>query len=437
METEVIEQQPSGSESSEQAVIRFEGVSKCFNYTAEPHRTILDSIIATFSRKHSGKKRKLWALKEVSFDVAAGECLGIIGRNGSGKSTILKLVSSIIQPTEGQIQVSGRLSALLELGAGFHQDLTGRENIYLNGSILGMSRDEVEACYDDIVDFSELDSFIDMPVKHYSSGMFMRLGFSVAVHVSPNVLIIDEILAVGDQTFQDKCIERIFELKRMDTTIIIVSHSLDTIRRLSTKLMWLDTGEVRATGPVDQVIAQYLQYLHESETPGIHSGTGGEFRRWGTREIEITSVRLLDSDDNEREIYKTGESLIIEMAYHARSEISDPEFGLAIFRQDGVQVNGPNNRLDGFRIDAVNGPGVIRYRVESLPLLPSTYRITVAIHDGTLPRAYDFHEQAYSFRIVASDSSIQTGLVDIPALWEWSEGDAVTSQDAELVKVAK
>lgn len=430
------EQQGAQSIPNETAVIRFDGVSKRFYYRVEQQKTLLESLISTLSRDPN-RKAELWAVRDVSFHVNAGECLGIIGRNGSGKSTVLKLITGIIHPTMGQIEVNGRLSALLELGAGFHQDLTGRENIFLNGSILGMSKEEIEACYDDIVDFSELEKFIDMPVKHYSSGMYMRLGFSVAVHVDPKLLIVDEVLAVGDQTFQDKCIERIFELKRSGTTIIIVSHNLDTMRRLSSHVLWLETGSVNASGPVDQVISQYLENLHQSQMPAIHAGLEGDFRRWGTGDIEITEVRILNSESQEQEVFHTGNGLTVEIAYYARKEIRDPEFGIAIFRQDGVQVNGPNNRMTGFTIDAVKGAGVVRYRIESLPLLASAYRITVAIHDSRLPRAYDFHEQAYPFRVVDHGSSHQTGVIDIPASWEWSDGKPNIGQGEELVEVAE
>lgn len=431
-----MEEMGKSPEKHETPVIRFEGVSKRFNYTVEQQRTLLESLISTFSRDPN-RKAELWAVRDVSFQVNAGECLGIIGRNGSGKSTVLKLIAGIIHPTEGLIEINGRLSALLELGAGFHQDLTGRENIFLNGSILGMNKEEIEACYDDIVEFSELDKFIDMPVKHYSSGMYMRLGFSVAVHVDPKLLIVDEVLAVGDQTFQDKCIERIFELKRTGTTIIIVSHNLDTMRRLSSHLLWLEKGSVSASGPVDQVISQYLEHLHKSDMPTIHAGLDGDFRRWGTGDIEITRVRILDLVSHEEELFHTGDGLTVEISYFARKKIMEPEFGIAIFRQDGVQVNGPNNRMAGFTIDSVQGAGIVRYRIDSLPLLAAAYRITVAIHDGRLPRAYDFHEQAYPFRVVDPGSSQQAGVIDIPAAWEWIDGDPNTEEDEELVEVAE
>jgi ABC-type polysaccharide/polyol phosphate transport system ATPase subunit len=417
-------------------VIVFEGVSKRFSFNVERQKTLLESLITSFSRDPE-RKAELWAVRDVSFHVKPGECLGIIGRNGSGKSTVLKLISGIIHPTSGEIEVNGRLSALLELGAGFHQDLTGRENIFLNGSILGMSKEEIESCYDDIVEFSELDEFIDMPVKHYSSGMYMRLGFSVAVHVDPKLLIVDEVLAVGDQNFQDKCIDRIFELKRSGTTIIIVSHNLDTVRRLASHLVWLEKGSVSASGPVDKVVSKYLENLHQSEMTPISAGISGDFRRWGTREIEITGVRILDSTGEERDVFDSGSELALEISYFAHKVVREPEFGIAIFRQDGVQVNGPNNRMAGCKIESVLGEGVVSYRIKSLPLLADAYRVSVAVHDAKLPRAYDFHEQAYTFRVVDPTTNDQAGIIDIDASWKWTGNTSIAEKPEEPVELAE
>ena len=419
--------------SEAKPVIQFDHVSKRFSFNVERQKTLLESLITSFSRDPE-RKAELWAVRDVSFSVRSGECLGIIGRNGSGKSTILKLISGIIQPTSGEIEVNGRMSALLELGAGFHQDLTGRENIFLNGSILGMSKEEIDSCYDEILEFSELDKFIDMPVKHYSSGMYMRLGFSVAVHVDPKLLMVDEVLAVGDQNFQDKCIDRIFEMKRAGTTIIIVSHHLDTVRRLASQLIWLEKGSVSASGPVDQVASQYLESLHKSNITPIKAGVSGDFRRWGTGDIEITEVRILDSTGDERDVFDIGSQLTLEIFYSARKEVKEPEFGIAIFRQDGVQVNGPNNRMAGYTIDSVLGEGVVRYRIESLPLLADAYRITVAVHDAKIPRAYDFHEQAYTFRVVDPTTNDQAGIIDIDASWEWTDHSPSAEKQEEPVE---
>ncbi|MCI0396474.1 MAG: ABC transporter ATP-binding protein [Chloroflexi bacterium] len=411
---------------SEQPVIRFENVSKRFVFSASQPQTVLETVIAAFSRRGRQQEQALWAVKDVTFDVMAGNSLGIIGRNGSGKSTLLKLAAGILRPTTGRIVVRGRLSALLELGAGFHPDLTGRENIFLNAAILGLTREDVLQCYDSIVAFSELDEFINVPVKHYSSGMYMRLGFSVAVHVSPDILIVDEILAVGDQAFQEKCMERIHQMKRQGTTIILVSHTLDTMRSLCSHLVWLEHGAVQAAGPADEVIARYLQFSHQ-KAHGQSGGQGGygvngagAFRRWGTGEIEITGVRFLNGAGEEQRLFQTGEAMTVEIAYTVHRPVAEPEFGLAIFRHDGVHLNGPNHRLAQVPVRTDRpGRGVIRYRIHSLPLLPALYRLTAAVHDGLRPHAYDFHEQAYTFRVVAGGNVETEGVVEMPATWEW------------------
>jgi lipopolysaccharide transport system ATP-binding protein len=417
----------------EQTAIQFEGVSKRFDFASEEPDSVFESIAGVFSRKKKSQQREFWAVQDVSFNLNPGECLGIIGRNGSGKSTILKLASGIIKPTSGRVFVKGRLSALLELGAGFHTDLTGKENVYLNASILGMSQEDTNQCFEDIVEFSELGEFIHMPVKHYSSGMYMRLGFSVAVHVRPNILIVDEILAVGDQSFQIKCVDRIYELKNKGTTIVFVSHNLETVRNLCSKLMWLDQGKLMASGNVNEVISEYRQHLFERDSGVVRSESDpGEFRRWGSGEAEITAVRFLDDTGAETKAFQAGDELTIEIAYSAHRPISEPEFGLAIFRSDGIHVCGPNNRLGGQPIDEIDGNGVVRYRLDELILLPATYRVSVAIHDSRMSNAYDFHEQAYTFQVLPGGPFAFEGLVDMPASWEWQEIEEEESTSIEI-----
>jgi lipopolysaccharide transport system ATP-binding protein len=246
----------------QEATVQFEQVGKRFVFDPQGRQTIWQMGRSWLRR---GRQEGLWAVRDVSFAVAPGESLGIIGRNGSGKSTMLKLAARILRPTTGRVTVRGRMSALLELGAGFHPDLTGQENIFLNGSLLGLSKREIETAYADIVEFSELGDFIQMPVKHYSSGMYMRLGFSVAVHVNPDILIVDEILAVGDQSFQNKCIERIYDMKRQGVTIVMVSHNLDSVRNICSHLLWMDHGRVRASGPTAEVVGGYLAHSYEGD----------------------------------------------------------------------------------------------------------------------------------------------------------------------------
>ncbi|MBK7216806.1 MAG: ABC transporter ATP-binding protein [Candidatus Promineofilum sp.] len=402
-----------------QPAIRLQKVSKRFAFTPDTPQSVLESVISVVSRRRA-KAQDLWAVRDVTFDIEPGRCVGIIGRNGSGKSSLLKLIARIIQPTTGQIEVRGRVSALLELGAGFHQDLTGRENIYLNASVLGLNRQQTEGLFDEIVAFSELGRFIDMPVKHYSSGMYMRLGFSVAIHVRPDILIVDEILAVGDQTFQAKCMDRIMEMKRAGVTILFISHDLSTIGNLCSDVIWLDRGRVRQVGPAEQVLAQYRDHLFQrvGEQLNFENDAGG-FRRWGSRQIEITGVRLLDDDGRESTIFHTGDSLRVEIAYAAHEPVTEPEFGLALYRHDGLHIAGPNTRVGGLEMGVVEGSGVVCYVIEQLPFLPGRYQISAAIHDSVRPHAYDFHEEAYAFRIVEGGTREKEGLLALSAEWEW------------------
>lgn len=412
-------------------VICFEQVSKRFEYTPDQPQTILESLIARLRRRGRRARHELWALRDVSFTVQPGQSIGFIGRNGSGKSTLLKLASRIIRPTSGLLTVNGRISALLELGAGFHPDLTGRENIFLNGSVLGLSRRDVNERFNAIVDFSELATFIDMPVKHYSSGMYMRLGFSVAVHCDPDVLLVDEILAVGDQAFQEKCLDRIYDLKHRGVTVVMVSHQLPTLQGLCTDLIWMEHGQVREIGQTDTIIGHYLESMRQLAQPVMVSGAQA-FNRWGAGDIEITGVRFLDACGQQQDKFKTGVPLTIEIAFMAHRPILNPEFGLAIYRDDGIHINGPNNRLAGREMGLVSGRGVVRYSVPQLPLLPAAYVVTAAIHDSRQPLAYDFHERAYHFRVIAGGVREQYGLLALPATWEWDLAASPAEMDLAM-----
>jgi homopolymeric O-antigen transport system ATP-binding protein len=408
--------------SNAQPAISFKNVSKRFTYSREQPQSVQESLISLLGRRRRFPQRELWAVRNLSFDLHPGESLGIIGRNGSGKSTVLKMVARIIRPTEGAVVVNGRVSALLELGAGFHPDLTGRENIALNASVLGLSQDDVDKNFDEIVAFSELGEFIDMPVKHYSSGMYMRLGFSVAIHVNPDILIVDEILAVGDQAFQAKCIHRIDELHRSGVSIILISHNLSVVRRMCSKLIWLENGKMRAAGPTQEVASAYnLQSEEDSSQQRIADTKERPYRRWGNREIEITDVRILNAAGLEQSTFQTGDDMIIEMHYEAHQSLPEPEFGFAIFRDDGQQVNGPNSYYGDMRTGDIDGSGKVRYHIKALPLLAARYEVSAAIHTKHLTYAYDFHERAYSFRVVSGGTRETDGLVALTADWTWQK----------------
>ena len=395
-------------------IIQFENVSKRFSFTSEAPQSVLETVISAFSR-NKAEEKDLWAVNDVSFSVLPGQCFGIVGRNGSGKSTVLKLIARILRPTNGRIVVRGRVSALLELGAGFHQDLTGRENIFLNASLLGLDEDETKARFADIVAFSELGDFIDMPVKHYSSGMYMRLGFSVAIHMQPDILIVDEILAVGDQAFQTKCLDAILNLRKEGTTIIMVSHNLNVMRTMCTHLLWMNKGKPVASGLVEDIAAQYQAYSYAREEAQFANGATTEMSQ--RTDLQITAVRFLNELGEEQPTFQTGDAMTIEMEYFASKPVQNPEFGLAIHRQDGVHVNGPNTNLAGVDLGVIEGMGVVRYQIEHLPLLPARYQVSTAVHDSQTHYCYDYHKDTYAFRIIAGGTTELDGLIAMQAVW--------------------
>lgn len=419
----------------------FDHVSKRFTLHHERPRSFQELFLNLLHLKRTSRE-EYWALRDVSFEVKRGQMVGIVGANGAGKSTLLKLLCRIIEPSSGAITVDGRVSALLELGAGFHPDLTGRENIYLNGSILGFSRAEMDRIYADILDFSEMERFIDVPVKHYSSGMYMRLGFSIAIHLRPDILLVDEVLAVGDQAFQRRCLDKIGQMKRQGVTILLVTHALDQVRTLCDRAIWLDEGQVQADGPVEQVLEQYLarvladeeQELRRAEAARRESklwlqparlpdespaeAQEGPFRRWGSLEAEIVRVQLLDAQGQERRSFHTGRPLVVRIHFSATQRIERPQFGLALYHACGFQINGPNTVFSGLEIEAIEGEGYLDYVVESLPLLEGSYFLSVSLnnYDGSHP--YDYHHQAYTFRVQPGGGVREKyGSVFIPAMW--------------------
>ncbi len=400
----------------------------------ERTRSLKELVLNLPNRKEPQKREEFWALRDVSLGVEPGQTVGIIGANGAGKSTLLKLISRILMPTSGRVDVDGRVSALLELGAGFHPDLTGRENIYLNGSILGLTRPEIESKVDDIIAFSELERFIDVPVKHYSSGMHVRLGFSVAVHTDPEIVLIDEVLAVGDQNFQHKCIERIIQMQARGVTICYVSHGLGAVRRMCPRAVWLSGGTVAADGDVDDTIAAYLRYLAEEEEarlavarskdeePADGSPEGeadASPRRWGTRHVEITDVAFLDGAGREQTVFLVGAPWAVRMRYRARDRIETPVFGLAVFRDDGTHICGPNTYFAGLDIPYVEGEGEVLYRVDRLPLMEGAYTLCVSAHNTPDTVVYDYHDRLYQFKVRQIGRGERHGLTSLGGEWAW------------------
>jgi len=401
-------------------VVEFREVSKRFTLHHDRPRALRDVFFHLLHGQWHQPSETLWALRDINFTVEKGTTLGLIGPNGSGKSTALKLASGILEPTEGEVRAEGRVAALIELGAGFHPELTGRENVYLNGAILGLSRRELRRKFDDIVAFSELERFIDMPVKHYSSGMYMRLGFAIAINVDPDILLTDEVLAVGDKSFQAKCMERIGQIKRSGVTILFVSHNLDAVRSLCDKSVWLDRGRVAASGRSDQVIEAYLASVAEKEEDrlAVQHTQERQQNHWGTGEATILDVRFLDASGRERRVFFSDEPMRARIRYRAQSRIEKPVFGVAIFRSDGIHINGPNTRFSGYEIDWIEGEGAIDYVVESLPLLEGSYDFSVAIYDYECVHPYDHQHRTYNFLVQRGAVKESYGLVYLPSHWE-------------------
>jgi ABC-type polysaccharide/polyol phosphate transport system ATPase subunit len=347
------------------------------------------------------------ALDGVSVNVEAGRTVGIIGRNGSGKSSLLKLIAGIGKPSSGTVHVSGRVSALIELGAGFHPEISGRENVFINGMMLGLSKAEITRRFDDIVAFAELGDFIDEPVKTYSSGMYMRLGFAVAINVDPDVLLVDEVLAVGDEAFTHKCLEKFAEFRRRGKTIVLVTHTLDLVTRLCDEALWLDAGRVRAHGDPKRVVDAYLLEVAASEkTPAAGAapetaqpGSNGP-SRWGSREAEIDQVELLGPDGQPSHVFESGLPMRIRVRVRAPRPLSDFVFGIGIFTADGVCCFGTNTHIEGGVPRELAGSGEFTVDIDRLDLVAGAYTLDVAVHrqDGV---PYDYHRLLYSFRVAS------------------------------------
>ncbi|MBI4827468.1 MAG: ABC transporter ATP-binding protein [Nitrospinae bacterium] len=404
---------------------RFRRVTLRREYT-----TFKSALVGLFSGAPGGGPGQFSALTDISFAIPAGQTWGIIGRNGSGKSTLLKILAGIYRPDHGAVKVEGRVSALLELGAGFHPEFSGRENIYLNGSILGMPRAVIRAKFDEIVAFAGLEEFIDNPVRTYSSGMFMRLGFSVAIHSGPDVLLVDEVLAVGDQSFALKCKEKINSFKRAGKTIVVVTHDMGDVERLCDTAVWLEHGRLMEIGPPAPVIDRYLGAVAESDNQNMLQSAapsnGERIRRWGDRRAEITRVVMRGGDGQERAVFPSGAGLTVEVEYLAHTPLEAPVFGVGIHKSDGAQCYGVNTLLENIPIARIEGAGRVALRFDRLDLVEDSYTLSVAIHakDG---HAYDYHDQMYPFSIRSHVKDV--GVYRPPHQWI-IDGRAVAAGEA-------
>jgi ABC-type polysaccharide/polyol phosphate transport system ATPase subunit len=422
--------------------IELTNVTKVYRkYARRKQFATLKSALLTGSLIHDLQPEETFpALQGVSFNVPAGRTYAIIGRNGSGKSTALKLVAGITKPTTGTVKVVGRISALIELGAGFHPEISGRENVFINGIMLGLTKREVTRRFDEIVEFAELQDFIDAPVKTYSSGMYMRLGFAVAIHVDPDVLLVDEVLAVGDEGFTHKCLDKFGEFKRRGKTILLVTHSLNLVERFCDEALWLDSGKVRGSGDPKRVVGAYLtdvgkseerelaraeaksEQRAESQEPQVQSPeskaqglepsgsvvedmTRVDEGRWGSREVEITGVTFKSEHGETSHIFQSGDPMSIHLGVRAHQATSDFVFGIGIYSADGVNCYGTNTHLEEFTPQEVRGEGEVTFAIESLDLVEGTYKLDVAVHkrDGY---PYDYHRLLYTFRVKSRNKEV-------------------------------
>jgi lipopolysaccharide transport system ATP-binding protein len=402
------------------AKIAFEGVWKKFR-RGERHDSLRDLVPAMLSRLARRRpaglaQEEFWAVRDVSFEVGAGEALGIIGPNGAGKSTILKLLTRILRPTTGRLSVHGRVGALIEVAAGFHPDLTGRENVYLQGAILGMSRAEISRKFDAIVDFAGVPDFIETPVKRYSSGMNARLGFAIAAHLDPDVLIVDEVLSVGDVGFQAKCVARMRELLHRGVPLVFVSHNLTAVVDLCTRAILIDRGVVQFDGRPAEAVAEFRRYR-----PGSSAAVPGAS---ADQPIRITDVRLMHPNGDASPLFVTGRPLTVRVAYHAARAIAKAQIAIDIHNADGVYCAGINTRMDDRDIGRLEGDGYVDLIIPKLWLLPGAYSISAGILDTT-GQALDLQLRAYPFSVMSERRDF--GLVYLEHEWR-----AVAAADAAL-----
>ncbi len=419
--------------------IELTNVSKIYRrYSGRQFSTLKSALLQRNVFQNLRPDEAFPALTDVSFSVPRGSTYGVVGRNGSGKSTALKLVAGITKPTTGTVHVEGRISALIELGAGFHPEISGRENVFINGIMLGLTKKEVQERFDEIVDFAELRDFIDAPVKTYSSGMYMRLGFAVAIHVNPDVLLVDEVLAVGDEGFTHKCLDKFGEFRRRGKTILLVTHSLPLVERFCDEAIWLDGGRAMTHGDPKRVVDAYLTKVEEGEGAllAAQHGQEGQERlaapdgqdntdgadvkaegRWGSREIEILDVAFLDRDGQPSFVFHSGDPLSIRLKVRAHHPNDDFVFGVGLFNIEGVCCYGTNTDLEDMKPQRLSGDAEVTFAIESLELVEGTYKVDVAVHkrDGY---PYDYHRFLYTFRMKSRARDV--GIYRPPHAWRFT-----------------
>ena len=398
-----------------QVAIEVKNVTKSFKVYYDKGKELKEKML--FWKRNKFENRVV--LDDVSFTIKRGEAVGLVGKNGCGKSTTLNMLTRIIYPDSGSITMHGRVSSLIELGAGFHPDMTGRENIYTNASIFGLTKKEIDARLDDIISFSELGQYIDNPVRTYSSGMYMRLAFSVAINVDADILLVDEILAVGDANFQTKCFNKIREIKGQGTTIVIVSHSLGQIEQICDRSIWIKDGRIEKEGDPKSVHLEYLDYMNNErmdeeerarvKQQRIESGLEDE-NRFGTGNVRCTNVRLLDDNGDEQGIFKCGGNMTVQFDYHVNNPVENAIIGVKINRIDGVYVYGTDTRIDKFKNFEITQDGTISLTFKDMPLIKGQYYLDISIeYSEGLPE--DYLKHAAKFEIVSSLEDMGIALV--------------------------
>ena len=386
--------------------IEARNLGKCYRVRGHAPPTLFSTLINPFKNRMN---ERFWAMRDVSFEIPAGRTIGVVGPNGSGKSSLLGLVAGTITPSTGTVTTKWRISSLLELGAGFHPDLTGRENVYLNAAILGIPREDIRKRFDHIVDFSGLRDFIDMPVKHYSSGMYVRLGFSVAVEMNPDILLIDEVLAVGDIAFQLKCLDRIRDFQRKGKTLLFVSHALQTVEEFCDEAFLIHHGRLVSRGAPPDVMLTYIK---------SYMGEGGYLytQEFGTRDVEFADVRLRDEAGREAATFTTGKPMLVDISYKAKKRIEKPVFGFSVKTGNGFYVFGSNTQIAKYSIDAIEGEGTLRLRLDPLTLMQGNFFLSLSIHSWDHATQYHRREDYYPFGVKNPTEAV--GVFHLNSTWE-------------------
>jgi ABC-type polysaccharide/polyol phosphate transport system ATPase subunit len=395
-----------------------EDVSRSFRVYPGQHVTLKEAIV----RRRHVRREEVWALRDVSFSIKPGEAVGVLGRNGSGKTTLLRLIAGIFKPTSGSVVAVGDVGSLLGLGAGFHPEFTGRENVYMNAAIHGLRRRYVDKRMDEIVGFAELERFIDLPVRTYSAGMFMRLGFSVATHLNPDILLLDEVFAVGDEAFQRKCISRVLELKQAGRTILFVSHAAPAVERLCDRALLLVRGELTQDGPAADVISSYQRSLAEDESPA-ERGVG--LSEWGTGEARIVRLSLEGGEGEERRQFLSGDSLVVRLQVEAQHAIEPPRLAVEFRDANGALLGAHECDSESLGWDGFPGRVGVAFTLPRLPLADGRYQVAVALMEANSTRQYHRIDPAFEFTVFP-DENVR-GWFRFEGDWELSERGAPVS----------